>query len=377
MAARLRGALSTAAVLVLAALLAVLLAEGVVRALGWPARSRPMSRIADTKGADIGPGTLALLCYPSNPRGYFQIDLRRPEVAAAYRDRGMRNMDKVLPDLPWAVEMKYNSAVFRGGEIGPRRPGVRRLIVIGDSFNQGWGVREEDMYSRLLQRLLDEGGPVAWEVVNCARHDADFPRLWFLFRTVLAYEPDVVVYGMTLNDPVRSPRMQARLLESSPLVMVRGGPLLAPPPEAPPLGLRLFAVFSEQAAARRREEAMNRWYLDLFDDENHNGWQDTKGYIRMMDEQMKARGGRFLLALWPLLTGLEGDYPFDAVHRTVAAFGDKFGIARCDLLDALRGHRSADLWVHPVDRHPNADANRRAAAALAPAVRSLADGPAR
>jgi hypothetical protein len=35
-----------------------------------------------------------------------------------------------------------------------------------------------------------------------------------------------------------------------------------------------------------------------------------------------------------------------------------------DLLPAYRGRRPADLWAHPVDRHPNELAHRLAAAAI-------------
>jgi hypothetical protein len=72
---------------------------------------------------------------------------------------------------------------------------------------------------------------------------------------------------------------------------------------------------------------------------------------------------------WPLLVGLEGRYPFAAVHEKVRRFCVKEGIEFLDLLDTFRGRPSASLWVHPVDRHPNEEANRLAAAALLPVVR--------
>jgi hypothetical protein len=56
----------------------------------------------------------------------------------------------------------------------------------------------------------------------------------------------------------------------------------------------------------------------------------------------------------------------------IAAFLDSAGIARHDLLPALRGRTDESLWVHPVDRHPNEIAHRLAAESLAPVVRRLA-----
>lgn len=104
---------------------------------------------------------------------------------------------------------------------------------------------------------------------------------------------------------------------------------------------------------------------------NAAGWARTQGYLREMDGRMRARGGRLVVAVWPLLVGLDRGYPFEDVHRTLDGFLSAAGIAHVDLLPALRGRRPADLWVYPVDMHPNAEANRLAAEALAPAVRPL------
>jgi len=108
---------------------------------------------------------------------------------------------------------------------------------------------------------------------------------------------------------------------------------------------------------------------------NAEGWARTQGYLREMDRRMRARGGRFLVAVWPLLVGLDRGYPFDDVHRTLDGFFRQAGIAHHDLLPVLRGRRPAGLWVYPVDMHPNEEANRLAAESLAPVVRALAERP--
>jgi hypothetical protein len=77
------------------------------------------------------------------------------------------------------------------------------------------------------------------------------------------------------------------------------------------------------------------------------------------------------VATWPLLVGLQGRYPFSETAHTIAAFLDAAGIARHDLLPALRGHEDESLWVHPVDRHPNEIGHRLAAESLAPVVSRL------
>ena len=44
-----------------------------------------------------------------------------------------------------------------------------------------------------------------------------------------------------------------------------------------------------------------------------------------------------------------------------------------ELLETFRGRRSAELWVHPVDHHPNEVAHRLAAEALVPEVLKLVE----
>jgi lysophospholipase L1-like esterase len=346
----------------------LLLAEGMVRTLGWPKRIPGWARIANTKGAEVKPGTLALVLYPDNPRGYFDIDLRRPDTWAHYKAQGMRRMEEFARTRPFAVENRYNTMVFRGGEFPPARPRARRVVVIGDSFTEGWGVREDDAYPRVLEGLLNAAEPGSWEVLNCGRSNSDFPALYTsLFKRVLALEPDLVVYGMVLNDPVQTTPMRSRRPSAYDWM---GGHEL-PGEESAPVWARsrLLALARQRWESYRLGQATTEWYLDLFGESNAAGWQETKGYIGQMNEEMRRRRGRFLLALWPLSVGLEGHYPFATVHEKIAAFCAGSGIPFHDLLPKLKGRQSLSLWVHPViDMHPNEVAHRLAAESLAPVV---------
>ena len=86
---------------------------------------------------------------------------------------------------------------------------------------------------------------------------------------------------------------------------------------------------------------------------------------------MRERGGRFLVASWPLLVDLKA-YPFAAADLAITRFCEGSGIPRVDLRAALQGHTAESLWVHPVDHHPNEIAHRLAAEALVEPVRGLA-----
>jgi hypothetical protein len=315
---------------------------------------------------------VALDCYPSNPRGYFDLDLRDPATRKRFRDAGVARVDEVAPRAPFAVELRFNSLRFRDAEFGPRRPGVRRVMVLGDSFTEGEGVRAGDVYPRVLERLLNAAEPGRWEVLDCGRRGADFPEIYESFKTILAFDPDIVVYGMVLNDPVQTPAFHARQAYLDDWIVDRSRMIEGRAPAH--LGLfdsRVVSFVRERVESYRVGRDTTRWYLDMFSEPNRVGWEQTKAYLLEMDRSMRERGGSFLVALWPLLVGLDGRYPFETVHETIGRFCRDSGILECDLLAPLRGLPAASLWVHPVDLHPNEIAHRLAAADLVPALRRL------
>jgi hypothetical protein len=95
-------------------------------------------------------------------------------------------------------------------------------------------------------------------------------------------------------------------------------------------------------------------------------------YLREMKRRLNLRQARLLVAPWPLLVGLDRGYPFEPAHETIRRLCAGAGIPHYDLLQAFRGRPTADLWVHPVDHHPNEVAHRIAAEALLLTVLQLA-----
>jgi lysophospholipase L1-like esterase len=310
--------------------------------------------------------SLALDCYPSNPRGYFDVDLRDRDQRRSYEARAVRDVDEVWSRAPFAVELRFNSLQFRDAEFGPRRPGVRRVAVLGDSFTEGQGVKEADTYPRRLEALLNAAGPGRWEVLNWGRRGADFPRLHDTFEQLLEYDPDVVVYGMFLNDAEQSDAFRARHAFVNEWMHGRPQARMAVD------GGVLDFMFHRVQRLRLERETL-RWYLEMYAEPNREGWERTRAHLRDMDRRMRERGGRFMVADWPVLVATDGG-PLAPVHDAIARACAASAIPRHDLRPALAGAPPASLWVHPLDHHPNELAHRRAAESLAPVVRALALG---
>lgn len=85
--------------------------------------------------------------------------------------------------------------------------GVVRIISLGDSFTAGYEVSEEEIFSSVLRRNLQDAG-LEVEVLNAGVSGySNAEALLYLERELLQYDPDLVIlsfYGNDLVDNVRS-----------------------------------------------------------------------------------------------------------------------------------------------------------------------------
>lgn len=345
----------------------LLLAEGTLRAVGFrPERHQTRIRLTNAADLTVRANALVLDCYPSDPARSFDVDLADETVRRRYEAAGVRGLERAA-EFPHALEFRYNSRGFRGPEFPARRAGVRRLVVVGDSFTEGQGAREADTYVRQLEGLLNAGEPGSWEVLNLGWRALDFPRLRETFDAALELEPDVALFGMVLNDGERSSAFDRQWPALNDWIMVRR------PPESPSLlRPRLLSFVRDRFETHRIARDTTRWYRDMYGPANAEGWQRTREDLRALQQAARRRGVPMLVALWPLLVDLERDYPFADVHDKIGRACERSSIPFQDLLPALGGRPTSSLWAHPADWHPNALAHRLVAESLAPRVQALA-----
>lgn len=295
---------------------------------------------------------LGLDVYPDDPRGYFPLDLRDEGTRRRWRERGLaEDIDERWERTPHAVSFRYTEELCRGPAIEPPPSGQPRVVVIGDSFTEGQGVRERDTYAAVLDRRLDA------QVINCGRRGYDFPDLRELFERHLPLEPDVVLYGMILNDPQQSEAFHARQAYLDDWILDRRRMFTHGDGSPPPWPPRLWTLVHDRMEGHRVAAATTQWYREMVEAPNGEGWDATLEHLEAMDAAMRARGGRLVVMLWPLLVDLDGEYPFAETHRTIRAALEARSIAFGDALGAFSGRDPAELWVHPADRHPNEQAH--------------------
>lgn len=297
--------------------------------------------------------------------------LSSAETRARYKAEGVRRLEETWRDYPYAVEYRYNSAGFRGGQFRSRRraPGVNRVVMLGDSFTEGQAVREPDTSARVLERQLNRIEPEKWMVMNLGTRGMDFPRLMRLFERAYDLNPDVIVYGMVLNDPVASAAYNARWPGFEDHVMH-----VEQPVKLGFFDLRVKRFLVARVGAARATAECVRWYKARYDEPNREGWEQTKRQLRRVARTCRSQKVKFVVALWPLFADVDGEYPFAEIHGKIRSFCEAEGITFHDFLPSLRGHRAATLWAHPADHHPNEVAHALAAESLVPVIRGLGLG---
>jgi lysophospholipase L1-like esterase len=101
----------------------------------------------------------------------------------------------------FTTQVRVNQLGIRGPEVGPVRPGVRRVLVLGDSFTFGMGVEEQDAFPAQLAAELGRRGVPA-EGINAGIGGYGVPDevRWFE-QYGREIHPDVIVLGIfTGND---------------------------------------------------------------------------------------------------------------------------------------------------------------------------------
>ncbi len=263
--------------------------------------------------------------WPSNPRGYFD----EPRHSLSYR---------------------INNIGFRGERAIEEVPRGMRIVVLGDSFCFGLGVREEDLFVHRIASGLAESGRLGGEieVINMGMFGFNTEaEVALLEQVVLPYKPDMVVIWYFIND------WEHGNTAVSTLPFFSGTRFLP----AARRWCRLLDVSAFPVERALRERALINLLMEGYADE-HAGWQGVVGALGRFAQVCHREGIVPVVAIHPMLIRLGPDYPFRRAHEKVEAQAARLGVPVVDLLPAFRGRKDRELWVHAVDPHPNEVAHR-------------------
>lgn len=142
--------------------------------------------------------------------------LPRYVCATSYGIRGNepnRNYWHITPE--YRINIQTNSKGIRADEEIPyQKPnGIKRIVLLGDSFGIGYGVNLEDTFSNQMKKFLEETG-ITCEIVNLSvSGHGTAEQLITLREQGLQYQPDLIVlawHGSDLADNIRSNLFQLK-----------------------------------------------------------------------------------------------------------------------------------------------------------------------
>lgn len=328
-----------AALAVVATLLTLLVAEGVLRLGGWP---------------------------PEDP-------VWRPcrETAFAFAP----HLDYRHMSAEYDVSFQTNSLGLRDDELGPKRG--PRLLLLGDSFTCGYGVERAETFADRLEARLGE------DVVNAGVGGFELVHHLHYFRSQgQKLQPDLVVLALYLNNDLTHNRLWRATAEGGleradgrPALESEGLPKLVCLLKRPVALRRLFHALPHAAAPEARPgQAYLALCAEPLGPQAADDLKTALDLLRQLRDAVVASGAQFLVVSFPLRAVVEeadpehyhpADEPaasYDLLRppRLVAERLAAAGIAHLPLIERLRADRQrlgVPLYFR-ADGHFNATGHR-------------------
>jgi lysophospholipase L1-like esterase len=314
-------------------------------------------------------------------------------VALGLGEWGMRQAEARHIHIPTdAPGLKYeltpgghqNSHGMNERELPMEKPaGTKRIAVLGDSVTHGAFVPPTQVWSRVLENeLVAQGLPA--QTLNFAAFGYDVESVAAMLEyRALAWQPDVVVYGFYVNDPIPT-----ELVDSgdNPLWVGSG------PREFTVLGAAIDPWLHDRSALFRRFEGAKaaRMIQARGSSVAPADWDFfTRGLDRLVAVAAAAHLPLVVLAIPPH----EFSQPDLATCNTAARMGPRFceqnqeimtraealfSARNLPIVDGIAAYRAgplADLHGTPDDpHHPSAEGHRRLGVAVAPVVARILAG---
>ncbi len=289
---------------------------------------------------------LAFRATRSDDSARVNFDLGTDAVALDVADVQLTVGNPGIPVRPpseplFGITYHFNDLGCRGPDYPLERTrGTWRLLVLGDSYALGAGVRQEDTFAARLERTLNErsqvtGDSTRFEVIDCAVAGDGTAEERALYESVgKRYAPDVVLLSMVAGDD------SARVDDVAPDRFLPAGKYA-----------RLFLGWT----------VVRRWI-----DRRHGRSLEDVGLVTReltaLRNEVRADNSRLVVMIFQDDDTEAWSRLSTGVEKSLAGTGTPYLNVAAD----LQQYRQTDLLAHPfLDAHPGPLAHRVVAAALA------------
>jgi hypothetical protein len=248
--------------------------------------------------------------------------------------------------------VNFNTQVFRDDDHALVKPhGARRLLMIGDSFAFGWGVKSlDDRMDIRIGKALERGTNERWETMNMAHGETTTLDHIRYLKQALPYKPDIVLLLYAFNDmnylfPI-PPRREFYGFGPS-AILYRNSYLFQ-------------EIFVRLHYMRYRYAPSVNGTFDPYRDDAllNRHFEDLAEFVTL------ARRGGASVWIIPFDIRLSLGEPFVGRYEQFVSMARSRNLPVLSLEETLRRYPYHRLTVNRLDAHPNAFANRLGAEAI-------------
>jgi hypothetical protein len=305
-------------------------------------------------------------------------------------------VEKVTSELSFQVET--NSDGLRDREIGPKQHGVRRVLVLGDSYTWGDGVNLDETYVKQLEKLLNarcgRARSPMYEVINAGVPEWGPAQMWLYLKDYgVRFQPDLVLLGLFDLDIYRNGPYLATVFDSPSLPSPLSSGI---PPRSRLSSLKIWLtqhsrLYNVIAVYMVHSPALNnflqrtglrvgkpREFLSAGEEYTERVLKENAQVLRMMRDFTRRRGIGFMAVYIPTSAQVKAVAEQKRVDdRVLQMMGSVFRDAPGALVDLTSGLATASergTLYYPWDGHWTAKGHRRAAEILWQSVVKLTGG---
>lgn len=354
-----------------------------------------------------------LLAFASATIAYLVLDvaagwiligtLSPPLVPDAHRHHAMvPGSQSEIRQRDFAYIQRVNQLGLRGRETTVEKPaGTIRVLMLGDSFTMGKGVEDDETFSVLVERALQEHlaacGGRSVEVLN-GGIDSYAPILSYIYfdRELVRLAPDLVVLNFDNSDLIQEAAYRRQAVHD------QNGAIVAVPQVAQESAYERFVSWTSRnlfftrtllvyvnRAMEHREltvrQAVNEVGRETFahtlegDIDRTAQWQDVFESIGRLQHRAESSGAEFLLSTYPWAHQVgesgwvpgrynfmkQGERTTDLTRQTIRERSAALGIDVFEALPAFQQHQGSEPLYFDYDPHWTAAGHRVMAGALA------------
>jgi len=245
----------------------------------------------------------------------------------------------------YGVNIKINYFGFRDIEYSLEKPAnTYRIMVLGDSFTLGWGVPLENIYSEVLERMLNENAKTTrFEVINTALGNYNTQMEYEMLKEKgMAFKPDMIIIGYYPNDPELTVKFNPYSITT---ILKRHS--------------YTYAFFWDRITNIKTRLKIGKktgsytGYVHELYKKDFEGRNIMENSLTGIIDLARQNNITVVIAVLPQFFGDLKNYEFKEVYPIVNNITLKKGVLTIDLVPYLQNYDVEDIVISFEDAHPN------------------------